>query len=130
MYQETSSFSGTSFWKSNRCLDELNSGQFLGVALMSSVKLVLFLRSARNRESTTPGTPARFVEGMSAMCAHSLTHSVIRRAGVEFYALLIKQLGGVNSWLGPPEIAWFLAWQKKYLTNAISRAYINQRFDM
>jgi len=33
------------------------------MALMSSVKLLLFLRSARNRESTTPGTVARFVKG-------------------------------------------------------------------
>jgi len=41
---------------------------------------------------------------MSAMCARSLTHSVIRRAGVEFYALLIKQLGGENSWNNQPEI--------------------------
>jgi len=49
------------------------------------------------------------------MCARSLTHSVIRRAGVEFYALLIKQLGSEKSWLGPPEIVWFLAWQKKIL---------------
>jgi hypothetical protein len=29
---------------------------------------------------------------------------VIRRASAEFVALLIKQLGGENSWLGSPEI--------------------------
>ena len=43
------------------------------------------------------------------MCARRLSHSVIRRAGAEFVALLIKQLAGENSWLGPPEIMCFLA---------------------
>ena len=99
MHQETSSFSGSSFRKSNCSLDRtglppvpphgLNE---LCHAASSSDPLETVRAQRRER------LRASFVPDVGEVRPW-LAHSVIRGAGAEFVALLIKQLGGENSWL-------------------------------
>jgi hypothetical protein len=95
------------------------------VALMSFGTLLLNSSDLLETVTEQRRQPCALDGGISA---RSLNHNVIRKLGVEF-SPADKAVGEGKFVSWPPEIVQSAGSEKKYLTNTVSRAYINERFD-